>query len=162
MNPLLIASAGLDVVSGVFGYMDSFNEASIANSRADMIRAAANADAQRYAEKAQADLAQQKVMYTASGVTLSGSPIDVLDHNRRIMSENINAIRRGGELSAFDQEQEARRALAAGRNALVGGFTGGAKNAYMASILGAHKGATGFSGPDADSAGTSGDFSGVA
>ena len=53
---LFAVSAGLDLVSGVFGYLSAQNAQSVANSRADMIRMNAQANAQRYAEKATADM----------------------------------------------------------------------------------------------------------
>src|SRR5690242_11638472 len=98
---LFAFSAGLDAVAGVFGYLAAENAQSVANSRADMIRAAAEANAQRYSESAAAQNAQRKVMFLASGVTLQGSPIDVLDTQARIASENMAAIRMGGEVDAF-------------------------------------------------------------
>ncbi len=131
-------SAGLDVVSGVFGYLSSLNAASVARDRADMIRMEADANAQRYAERAQADRAQRKVMFLASGVTVSGSVIDELDNDARVASENLHAIRMGGATAAFDQEQQGENALVGGRNALLGGISAGAgavaKGAYLNSI----------------------------
>ena len=59
-------SAGLDLLSGVFGYLSSLNDQSIANSRADMIRNQAQANATLYAQKSSAAVAQQKVTYLAS------------------------------------------------------------------------------------------------
>lgn len=121
-----VVSAGLDLVSGVFGYLSSLNAQSIAQSRADMIRMNAQANAQRYAEKAQADIAQQKVMYLASGVTLKGSPLNVLDDNIRIMSENVASIQMSGAAEALDEEQQGSNAVSSGRNAIVGGVAGAA------------------------------------
>lgn len=122
-------SAGLDAVSGVFGYLTALNAQSMADSRASMMRNEAEANAQRYAEQASADNAQRKVMYLSSGVTLSGSPIDVLDTQARLASENMAAIRANGEIQAFDEEQRGEAAMVQGRNALVGGFNAGVRAA---------------------------------
>lgn len=119
-------SAGLDVVAGVFGYLSSLNADSIARSRADMIRAAAEANAQRYGEQAERSNAERKMMYLSSGVTLAGSPIDVLDTQARIASENIASIRMQGAVEASDEEQAGKAALAKGRDALLSGFSQGA------------------------------------
>lgn len=135
---MFATSAGLDLVSGVFGYLTALNAESIARSRADMIRAASEANAQRYAERAQAQIAQQKVMFLASGVTLAGSPIDVLDKSAQIASENIQSIRMNGAVDAFDEEQKGENAATAGRNALLGGIAQGAgavaKGAFLKTI----------------------------
>lgn len=133
---LFAASAGLDLVSGVMGYLASKDMASIAYSRADMIRGEAEANAQRYAEKATADRAQQKVMFLASGVTLQGSPIDVLDKSAQLASENIAAIRMQGAAEALDMEQQGKQAEIAGRNALIGGLTGGLAKGTQAAAVG--------------------------
>lgn len=136
---LFAFSAGLDAVAGVFGYLAAENARSVARSRADMIRAAAEANAQRYSEQAAAQNAQRKVMFLASGVTLAGSPIDVLDTQARVASENIASIRMGGEIDAFDEEQQGENAMVGGRNALLGGIAAGAgaaaKGAYASSLM---------------------------
>lgn len=120
---MFAVSAGLDLVSGVFGYLSSLNAQAVARSRADMIRNEAQANAQRYAEKASADIAQQKVMYLASGVTLQGSPIDVLDNHIRLASEDVSSIEMSGAAEALDVEQQGSNALTQGRNALIGGVS---------------------------------------
>lgn len=120
---MFAVSAGLDLVSGVFGYLSAQNAQSVANSRADMIRMNAQANAQRYAEKAAADIAQQKVMFLASGVTLQGSPIDVLDEHIRLASEDVQSIEMSGAAEALDEEQTGHNAMTTGRNALIGGVS---------------------------------------
>lgn len=129
---LFAVSAGLDVVSGVFGYLNSRIADQIAQTRADMIRQAAQANAQRYMEKARADTAQQKEMFLASGVTLSGSPIDVLDNSIRLAKENMDSIIMGGNIDAADQSQQGANALNSGRNALIGGLAGATENVQKA------------------------------
>lgn len=115
-------SAGLDLVSGVFGYLTSLNAASIARSEADMARTEAEANAQRYAEQAAQFEAHEKVMYLSSGVTLAGSPVDALATEARLASENEAAIRMGGEQTALKDETLAVNEENQGRAAIVGGF----------------------------------------
>lgn len=124
---LYASSAGLDLVSGVFGFLSSMEAASAASSRADMIRAEANANAQRYSEQAVAHSAQTKTMFLASGVTLAGSPLAVLDSQARIAKENYDSILQGGQTEALDAEQRGTAAEMRGRDALVGGFAGASK-----------------------------------
>lgn len=123
---VFVASAGLDLLSGVFGYLAGLNAQSVANSRADMIRAEADANAQRYSEQATAQNAQRAAMYLASGVTLAGSPIDVLDKQAQIAGENAAAIRMQGETQALDEQTRGDEAEMQGRNALLGGIKAGA------------------------------------
>lgn len=117
-------SAGLDLLSGVFGYLASVEAVSAANSRADLMRTEAEANAQRYAEKAAQFEAHEKVMYLSSGVKLSGSPIDVLATTARLAAENIDAIKAAGEREATDQEQRGMEKASEGRNVLIGGIAG--------------------------------------
>ena len=124
-------SAGLDMISGVFGYLSSLNAQSIANSQADMIRTEAEANAQRYAEQAAQSIAKEKVMYLSSGVTLSGSPVDALATSARIANENVAAIQMGGEREALSAETSGTNDLMKGRAALAGGFVGAAKATGM-------------------------------
>lgn len=141
-------SAGLDAVSGVFGYLASLNNFDIAQSRAQMIMNAAYADARRYGEQADANLALMKAGYLASGVTLSGSPIDALDKQAQISKENENSIIMSGETEAMDQTQQGYNALTAGRNALLGGITSAsnALNKGFAPTIPVAGGGTGFGG----------------
>lgn len=118
-------SAGLDLLSGVFSYLASVNAASAARSRADLMRAEAEANAQRYAEQAAQFEAHQKVMYLSSGVTLQGSPIDVLATTARIATENIAAIKMHGAVEAADEDMTGVNAEAMGRGALIGGVRRG-------------------------------------
>lgn len=115
-------SAGLDLISGVFGYLSSMNAASVASSQAEMIRTEAEANAQRYAEQAAQFEAHEKVMYLSSGVTLAGSPVDALATSARLASENEMAIRMGGEQQALNAETQGVNDENKGRAALVGGF----------------------------------------
>lgn len=116
-------SAGLNLLSGVFGFLAAQNAASLAQSRGDLIRIEAEANAQRYAEQASAFKAHEKVMYLSSGVKLSGSPVDALATTARVANENIAAIRMEGEAKAMDQSIEGSNLESQGRAALAGGFS---------------------------------------
>lgn len=127
---LYATSAGLDLVSGVFGFLSSMEANDAAQSRAQMIRQESEANAQRYAEQAAAHSAQTKVMFLASGVTLAGSPIDVLDNQARLAKENEDSILMSGAAEALDTAQRGVAAEIKGRNALVGSFAGASNNLY--------------------------------
>lgn len=118
------ADATLNILSGVFGYLAAKEATRAAQSRARMIRDEANADAQRYAEQARGFAASQRMAYVKSGVLLTGSPLDVLDHDILIAQENISTIRARGAAQALGAENEAAAARISGRSALVGGIAG--------------------------------------
>jgi hypothetical protein len=119
------ASAGLDMLSGLFGYLASEQAAALADSRGRMLRLEAEAEAQRYGEQARGLRAQTKLAYLKSGVALSGSPLDVLDADMLTAQENISAIQARGAADQLDAENQGAQALASGRNALLSGITGG-------------------------------------
>ena len=126
------ASSALDLMSGLFGYLAAQDSADAAASRARMIRLEAETDAQRYSEMARGTLARTKLAYLKSGVDLSGSPLDVLDHDILTAQENISAIRAGGAANALNAENQGIAALSEGRSALLRGITGGVSNLVKA------------------------------
>lgn len=119
------ATAGIDAVTGLFGYFASQEAAKAAESRGRMIRLEAEADAQRYAEQARGFGAAQRLAYLKSGVQLTGSPLDVLDADLLTAQENLASIRAGGASRALDAQNQVEGARAAGRSALVSGITSG-------------------------------------
>ncbi len=119
------ASAGLELMTGLFGYLASQDAAAISESRGRMIRDQGEADAQRYAEEARNVHAKTKVSYLKAGVYLSGSPLDILDNDILTAQENISAIRAGADIRASDQDAEASQLRMGGRLALLQGVTGG-------------------------------------
>lgn len=126
------ASAGIQALSGLFGYMASQQMAAISESRGRMLRDEADADAERYKIQADNFKAEQAVNYLKSGVTLEGSPLDVLDETARQATENINAIRSRGRAQQLDMDSEAAATRMGGRNALIGGIAGGASTLALA------------------------------
>lgn len=122
-----IASAGLDLLSGLFGYFAGAQMQQAAESRGRMIRMEAEAEAQRYAEQARSFTARQKLAYLKSGVTLSGSPLDVMDDDILTAQENIAAIRARGDMGQADAETQGEQSMLAGRSALLSGIVGATK-----------------------------------
>lgn len=127
------ASAGLDLLSGLFGYFASEEAAATAESRGRMLRLEADAEATRYGEQARNAVAQTKLAFLKSGVTLSGSPLDVLDADMLTAQENINAIRAKGAADQLDAQNMGAQALMGGRNALLKGVASGAGKIAWAS-----------------------------
>lgn len=138
-------SAGLDLMSGVFGFLAAQQNAAAARSRADLVRIEAEANAQRYAEQAAQFEAHEKVMYIASGVKLAGSPVAALATTARVANENIAAIKMQGEADAVAVETGAVNAENRGRSALVSGF-GQAGALGLKGYIAGHGGSDGNSG----------------
>jgi hypothetical protein len=119
------ASAGLDLLGGVFGYFSGEQAFGMAESRANILRMESEAEAQRYTEQGAQFRSSQKLAFLKSGVQLSGSPLDILDQTARVTRENISAIRAQGAARALDVENQGREAQTQGRMALIKGITGG-------------------------------------
>jgi hypothetical protein len=126
------ASAGLDIIGGLFGYLASQEMAAATESRGRLLRMEAEADAVRYQEQAENFKASQALAYLKSGVTLEGSPLDVLDETARVTAENLSAIRARGAAQQQEYMSEATLTRGRGRAALLGGITGAAKTAALA------------------------------
>lgn len=115
--------AGLDILSGLFGFMAGQEIAGITASRARMLRDESEADIQRFTEQADRFKAGQKLRFLKAGVALTGSPLDILDETSRIAAENISAIRARGRGLAEERRIRGAEAVSRGRAALLGGFT---------------------------------------
>lgn len=126
------ASAGLDIISGLFGFLASQDAADVVESRAQLLRFESDADFVRNEEQARRFLASQKLAFLKSGVTLEGSPLDVLDETARVSAENINAIRARDRALIQNQLTKAAGIRGRGRAALTAGFTSGARTLAFA------------------------------
>jgi len=75
-------------------------------------------------------LDRQKLAFLASGVTLEGSPLLVMEETRKRGAENIDEIEKAGKAGSEAQLAEGRRvaqsAKSSGRQAMIGGITGAA------------------------------------
>ncbi|MDE2019186.1 MAG: hypothetical protein KGJ13_02435 [Patescibacteria group bacterium] len=118
-------SAALDIAGGLADYFASAYSTSIANSQAAMIMTTAQANERRYALMARALEGTQAQDYAASGVKVSGSPIDVLDQTAQIASQNEAQILMAGKEEALGKSNEGAQAAMQGRMALLSGILGG-------------------------------------
>ncbi len=126
------ASMGLSVLSGLFGYLDAQDAAAQAESRGRLLRMEAEADAERYAEQARGFKADQSVRFLKSGVTLEGSPLDILDETARVASENLSAMRSRAQAEQNDMNSQAQSFRSQGRAALIGGIANAGSTAATA------------------------------
>jgi len=122
---LAALGGGLDLLSGLFGFMTGQEIAGIHESRARMISDEAESDAQRHAEAGESFKARQKLSFLKAGVALTGSPLDILDETARVTAENISAIRARGAAQALDARGQALAARGRGRTAFIQGISRG-------------------------------------
>jgi len=120
-----VATAGLDILSGVFGFLAGGEIAAIQQSRSRMIRLESEADAQRFIEQAEGFKARQKLAFLKAGVPLTGSPLDILDETVRVTSENLSAIRAGAAARVEGARIRATETRLRARAALLSGFARG-------------------------------------
>ena len=97
-----------------------------------MLRMEAEADAQRYAEQADRFRATQKLSYLKSGVTLDGSPLDILDETARVSAENLSAMRARAQAEQNQMNAQAEGFRSQGRAALLGGAANAASTLAIA------------------------------
>lgn len=90
---LTAVSGGFDLFSGLLGMSAADAQNSALRSQARLLQAESEADIARYASESRAFKAEQSVRYLKSGVTLEGSPLEILDETSRVAAENISAMR---------------------------------------------------------------------
>lgn len=137
------ASTGFSLFSGlssVMGGMRSQAEAGYqselamqqAESRAIEQERLAAKEARMEQEASDEARRKQKVAYLASGVTLAGSPLLIMEETRRKGLENVDEVLRAGEASANVARTEGRiqaqQAESRGRQAFTSGITSGLKS----------------------------------
>jgi hypothetical protein len=124
---LTAVAGGADILSGIFGLSEADAYSSMMRSRARLLRAENEADIARYAEESRGFKAEQSVKFLKAGVTLEGSPLEILDETARVTSENITAMRAKGEAEARALVESGRAAKSAARARFVQGIAGAAE-----------------------------------
>ena len=127
-------TGGFNLLEGIFGMNAADAQADSLRSQLGLMRAESEADIKRYAENAEDFKKKQAMAYMKSGVTLEGSPLDILDETVRVSSENIAAMRAKTSADVLGAKSKISALRGAGRAALVSGVTEGlplvAKSAY--------------------------------
>jgi hypothetical protein len=131
-----VASTGLSLLSGAQGLMagNQQSKQAIAQTTANIQEQTRQATRSAYNEKQAAESArrQQKIAYLASGVSLSGSPLAVLEETRQKGLSNATEIMSANEAysSATGLEGMARASSlkSSGRSEFIKGVTGALSN----------------------------------
>lgn len=117
------STMGLNVLEGIFGMSAADAQAGALKSQLSLMRAESEADIARYAEQTRGLKAEQSVKFLKSGVTLEGSPLDILDETVRVSSENIAAMRAKTTADILSTKSKISAIRGQGRAALVGGVS---------------------------------------
>jgi len=115
-------TVGASVLEGIFGMNAADAQADSMRSQLTLMRAESEADIARYAEQTKAFKAKQGLAYLKAGVTLEGSPLEILDETVRVSSENISAMRARTSADILSAKSKISAIRGQGRAALVGGF----------------------------------------
>lgn len=143
-STILSVLSGISAVSSIFGGLqgqaEGENQASLAMSQAAARGVEQERLAQREAKMVADDAAnterKQKLAYLASGVTLEGSPLLIMEETRRKGAENVDEILSSGKAASAAALAEGRviasQAKSAGRQSFVSGLTGAASTGLSA------------------------------
>lgn len=131
---------GLSLFSGISSVMGGMQSKAEAGRQSElaMMQAESRAIEQERLSAKEARMEQdaaddarrkQKVAYLASGVSLAGSPLLVMEETRRKGLENVDEVLKAGEASASlartDGRIQAEQAKSTGRQAFTSGITRG-------------------------------------
>lgn len=130
---LAIASAASSIVGGMQARKAGEAQADLAREQAGQQAAETERVTKREVQLEERDikatLERQKIAYLASGVSLEGSPLLMMEETRQRGAENIEEIKKAGEAQSAAQISEGRlkadEAKARGRQQLLGGITSG-------------------------------------
>lgn len=118
-----VASVGLTVAS-------SMSQAKRADDAADQAKQAARENARRYAVDARKRIGLMRANYGASGVTMDGSPLDVLEDAASTAELDRLTILHGGAVDARRYKQAGQAALVSGIGTAASDFLGGGIQLY--------------------------------
>lgn len=136
-------STGFSIFSGLSSIAGGFSGQSAGNQQAELAyqQAESRAIEQERVSAREAKLEQeatddfrkrQKVAYLASGVTLEGSPLLVMEETRTKGAENVEEIKRAGSASADAARAEGRlqadQLKQSGRQAFTSGLSSGVRS----------------------------------
>jgi hypothetical protein len=122
MAALAVGQAGLQVVGGIQANREARRQSRIAKAEAEERAQARARDVKKFR-------ARQMVNFLKSGVTLEGTPTDVLTETEKLGAQEVSSIRGAGR-------ERARTLRAQGRQALFSGISGALRTGSQAAIAG--------------------------
>ncbi len=122
----IATSIGGRIFGGLAADKAAKDEAHAIEREAFLARQETLEEAKRLDEEHQRFLARQSVMFLKGGVTLSGSPLLVLELTREEKDKQIRALKNRADALYNLGRRRASRVSSAGRAKLIGGFLGAA------------------------------------
>lgn len=124
-----VMSAGGGIYSGIQANKAASKQAAIYDEQADAEQVAGAFQEAQAARDFDTLLGEQKLSFAASGRSLEGSPLLVLDQTLKDKETEINNIRRNTARSVSQLRSAAKETKKAGRTALASGIIGGVSSA---------------------------------
>lgn len=116
------AGGVMDIFGGIQANQAYSTEAGMLQSQSNQALDQAAMEAQSKANDVRQYAADQSEQYASSGVTLEGTPAQVLADTRKRGQQEVNAISQRGAFQAQLMRTQANQMKAQGRSALLGGI----------------------------------------
>lgn len=119
-------SAVSKLLEGLATYNAAKSEASLLAEQARLAQKEIQYEAVQKQREVDRFAGEQTMAYLSSGVTLEGSPLQVLEETRRLGKQEVDAITARANAVANLGQKKASSTAGRGRNALLGAFAGAA------------------------------------
>jgi len=131
-----IAKAGLKVASGIAANNAAKDEANALQEQAKVAAEDSARQMDQHAREVKRFAGDQAESFLSSGVTMDGSPAEVLAQTRSLGQQELNVMRQQGNAQAKLYTNQANKALKSGRMALIGSLIGAGTGLVSAGIGG--------------------------
>lgn len=128
-DPLTLVAIAGTAYAGYSSMQASNREAKLQKEQANIAAQEAQSNAEVEAYNQRQALNKQKLAFIKSGVSLEGSPLDVLENTRSWGQKSVDAILKSGASQYNLGMQRAANTQASGRAAMIGGVLGSAGTA---------------------------------
>lgn len=122
------AGAVMDIFGGLQANQAYGVEAGALKAQANQAIQQAQMEAASKANEVRQFAGNQQEEYASSGVTMTGTPAQVIADTQRRGQQEVNAITQRGAFQAQLMRTQANQAQAAGRNSILGGLAKGASS----------------------------------
>lgn len=116
------AGGVMDIFGGIMANQAYGSEAGALKAQANQAIREAQINAEAKANDVRQFAGQQQEEYSSSGVTMAGTPAEVLADTHKRGQTEVDAIARRGAFQAQLMRTQANQAKASGRNAILGGL----------------------------------------
>jgi hypothetical protein len=117
-----MAGGVMDIFSGIQANSAYGTEAGALKAQANEAIRQAELDAAAKANEVRQFAGNQQEEYASSGVTLAGTPAEVIADTQKRGQQEVDAIARRGAFQAQMMRTQANQAQSSGRNAILGGI----------------------------------------